>query len=148
MRYVFAPLDEKRKFLGNFSKFLKNFLKKIAKNALFQYIFQKINKPCFKIFARLDEKHKLWGNFEKILKIFDEISIENGIFIFYVCFLKFVTKNRAIGNNTFFLQQFFCFRGGGVFAPFPLPTPLSILGTSQQVDPINRAILSEIKCSY
>ena len=27
-------------------------------------------------------------------------------------FLKFVTKNRAFGNNTIFLQQFFGFGGG------------------------------------
>ena len=50
-------------------------------------------------FARLDEKHKLLGNFEKILR-------------------KFVTKNRAFGNNTIFLQQFFRFRGGGL-PPLP-----------------------------
>ena len=38
-------------------------------------------------------------------------------FIFYFIFQKFVTKNRAFGNNTIFLQQFFQFGGGD----FPLP---------------------------
>ena len=75
-------------------------------------------------FARLDEKPKLLGNFEKILKFFDENSIGKlnfFIFIFYF-FLKFVTKNRAFGNNTIFLQQFFRFRGD--FPLSPLATPL------------------------
>ena len=83
--------------------------------------------------ARLDEKRKLLGNFEKFLKIFDENSIEKlnfyFIFIFYFIFYffrKFVTKNRAFGNNTIFLQQFFRFRGGGGISPLPpLATPLS-----------------------
>ena len=78
-------------------------------------------------FARLDEKRKLLRNFEKILKVFDENSIEklHFYFIFILNFIlnfifrKFVTKNRAFGNNTSFLQQFFRFRGGGEFPPFP-----------------------------
>ena len=32
-------------------------------------------------------------------------------------FFKIVAKNRAVGNNTIFLQQFFRFRGGGGFPP-------------------------------
>ena len=75
----------------------------------------------------MDKKRKLLGIFEKILKIFDENSIEKlhfyFIFIFYFIFRKFVTKNRAFGNNTSFLQQFFSF-GGGDFPPSPLATPL------------------------
>ena len=55
----------------------------------------------------------------EILKIIDENPIEKLNFYFY--FGKFVTKNRAFGNNTMFLQQFFRFRGGG---GFPLATPL------------------------
>ena len=50
-------------------------------------------------FARFDEKHKLLGKFEKILKFFDENSIEK---LNYYFFRKFVTKNRAFGNNTIF----------------------------------------------
>ena len=71
-------------------------------------------------FARLDEKHKLLGNFEKILKVFDENSLEklNFLFLFFIFFRKFVTQNRAFGNNTIFLQQFFRFRGGE-FPPLP-----------------------------
>ena len=63
------------------------------------------------IFARLDEKRKLLGNFIKILKIFDEKSIEK--VIFYFCFGKIVTKNRAFGNNTIFQEQFFSGSGEG-----------------------------------
>ena len=70
-------------------------------------------------FARLDEKQKLFGNFEKILKFFDEISIEKlNFFCIFIFFRKFVTKNRAFGNNTIFIQQFFRFRGVGNFPPF------------------------------
>ena len=75
-------------------------------------------------FARLDEKHKLLGNFEKILKFFDENSLEKLNFLFFIFFRKIVNKNRALGNNTIFLQQFFRFREGGIFPPFPLATPL------------------------
>ena len=81
-------------------------------------------------FVRLDKKHKLLGNFEKILKFFDKNSLEKlnflfFIFLFFIFFRKFVTKNRAFGYNTIFLQQFFRFRGGGEFPPFPpLATPL------------------------
>ena len=55
-------------------------------------------------------KNKLLGNFEKISKVFDENSIEKLNFI--MIFEKFATKNRAFGNNTIFLQQFFRLRGG------------------------------------
>ena len=72
----------------------------------------------------MDEKRKLLGNFENIVKVFDENSIEklNFLIFIYFCFGKFVTKNRAFGNNIIFLQQFFRFRGGGNFPPFPLAT--------------------------
>ena len=54
-----------------------------------------------KFFARLEEKHKLLGNSEKILKVFAENSIEN---LNLTILGKFVTKNRAFGNNIIFLQ--------------------------------------------
>ena len=66
----------------------------------------------------MDEKHKLLGNFENMLKFFDENSLEKLNFYFTFYFGKFFTKNRAFGNNTIFLQQFFRFRGGD-FPPFP-----------------------------
>ena len=75
-------------------------------------------------FRRLDEKHRLLRNFEQIVKFIDENSIEKLNFLFFFIFIfyffrKFVTKNRALGNNTIFLQQFFRFRGGGDFPPSP-----------------------------
>ena len=74
-------------------------------------------------FARLDENPKLLENFEKILIFSDENPIEKLNFLF---FSKFVSKNRAFGNSTIFLQHFFRFRGGGEFPPFP---PGYALGT-------------------
>ena len=50
------------------------------------------------------------------MKIFDENSIEKLNFI--MIFGKFVTKNRAFGNNTIFLQQFFRLRGRE-YSPLP-----------------------------
>ena len=38
----FASWDEKRNLQKTFEKIFENFLKKIAKNALFYHIFQKI----------------------------------------------------------------------------------------------------------
>ena len=121
MRLFLSRLDEKHNLLESFVKNFENFPKKIAKNALFLHIFQRNLTNHSLLFSRLDEKRKLLGNFEKILKIFDEHSIEKlifyFIFIFNFIFRKFVTKNRAFGNYTSFLQQFFLFRGGN-FPPF------------------------------
>ena len=38
---------------------------------------------------------------------------------FLTNFRKIVAKNRALGNNIIFLQQFFPFREGGGFSPVP-----------------------------
>ena len=119
-------MDEKHNLLESFEKNFEKFHKNIAKNALFLHIFQKELTNHALIFSRLDQKRKLLGNFEKILKIFDENSIEklNFYFIFILnfnlIFRKFVTKNRAFGNNTSFLQQFFSVSGGGLeISPLP-----------------------------
>ena len=40
---------------------------------------------------------------------------------FLTIFGEVVAKNRAFGNNIIFLQQFFPFRGEGIFPPFPPP---------------------------
>ena len=44
-------------------------------------------------------------------------------------FGKFVTKNRAFGNNTIFLQQFFRLRGGG-----DSPPPKSAYDNVKQIE--------------
>ena len=75
--------------------------------------------------------------FEKILKIFDENSIEK--LNFYFIFRKFVTKNRAFGNNTSFLQ-FFSVSGGGDF-PFPPGYALACLV-------LINYLLSFLQCLY
>ena len=69
-------------------------------------------------FARLDEKHKLLGDFHKILKISDKNSIKKN---FLASFGKDVGKNRAVRNNTIFLQKFSICRGRGTFRVFPPP---------------------------
>ena len=75
-----------------------------------------------------------WEILRKFWKFLMKILLKNWIFIFflfvilffYFIFRKFVTKNRAFGNNTNFRQQqFFRFRGGN-FHPSPLATPLYI----------------------
>ena len=94
---------------ANCWKFWEKFRKKLRKMHYFSIFFNKFNKPCVNFFTRLDERRILLGNFEKI---FDENFIEK--LNFYFIFIgKFVTKNRAFGNNTIFLQQFFRFLGGG-----------------------------------
>ena len=83
----------------------------------FCIFFKKNNKPCVNFFRVWTKNANCW----EILKIFDENYIEKlnfyFIFIFNFIFGKFVTKNRAFGNNTSFLQQFFRFRGD--FPPSP-----------------------------
>ena len=54
------------------------------------------------------------------MKFFDENFIEKLNFIIF--FRKFVTKNRASGNNTIFLQLF-RFRGGVIFPLSPWLRP-------------------------
>ena len=78
MRLFFAPFDEKHNLFERFEKILENFPKKIAKNALFLHIFQKIfNKPFVTFFTPLDENRKLLGNFKKIVKILMKILLKN-----------------------------------------------------------------------
>ena len=107
----------------NFRKFFKWFLKKIAKKALFKHFFKKdlINHAL--IFCAFGRKTKgvgkFWENFEHFWwKFYRKIEFFLILDFRFLFFRKFVTKNRAFGNNTIFLQQFFRFRGGG---DFPLP---------------------------
>ena len=108
MLLFFACLDEKQKLLEIFEKISKVLIWILLKCIIFAF-FQKNLTNNALLFARLDEKRKLLGNYEKILKIFRENSLEklNFYFIFYFIFIfifrKFVTKNRAFGNNTIFL---------------------------------------------
>ena len=99
-----ARLDEKHKF-WIFDYIFENFLRKFTKMHYFRIFLKEFNKPMHSFFAVWTKKHKLFGIFEKLLKIFDENPIETLNFIIIIG--KFVTKNRAIGNNTIFLQQFF-----------------------------------------
>ena len=117
MRYFLARLDEKHKVFGNFETIFKKFLQKFVKMLYFTIYFKRFNKPMRSFFAVWTKNTNCW----EILRIFDETSIEklNLIRIFG----KFVTKNRAFGDNTIFLQQFFRLRGGGIFPPFPPLNP-------------------------
>ena len=118
---IFRAFGRKTQFVGNLEKIFKKFIRKIAKNALFWDIFKKFNNPCV-IFRAFGRKPQIVGKF---CEIFDENYIEklNLHFIFNFIFRKFVTKNRAFGNNTIFLQQFIRYREGG-FPPTPMGTRL------------------------
>ena len=108
MRWFFARLDEKHKFLGNFEEFSKFFFKKMHYFSIFYKNFIKI---CV-TFSRVWTKNtNSWEIFDKILEICDENSIEK--LNFYLFLGKVVAKNRAFGNSLIFLQQLFPVRGGG-----------------------------------
>ena len=88
---------------------LQNIPEEKCKNCcIFAYFPKKLQNRAlnFRAFGR---KTQLVGEIEKILKLFDENSIEK--LNFYLFFGKFVAKNRNLGNNIIFLQQFFPVRG-------------------------------------
>ena len=79
---------------------------------------------CLKPFCvRLCVYHQgiLLGNFEKILKLFDKNSLEK---LNFYLFLEKLSKNRDLGNNIIFLQQFFQFRRGERSQCSPLAAPM------------------------
>ena len=124
-------MGEKHSFLEvlrEISKMFKKFLKKIAEKHEISIFLKKCNKVRVK-FWRVWKKN---ANCLEILRILDEKSIEKLNFYFY--FGKFVTKNRAFGNNTIFLQQCFRFRGD-----FPLPPgyALGCIGYHNSMEVIN-----------
>ena len=94
-------------FFENFQKISEENCEKFI---ILAYFFKKFNKPCVK-FLRVWTKDttywKFWENFESFWWEF----YRKIVFLFYFYFGKFVTKNRAFGNNTIYLQQFFRFRG-------------------------------------
>ena len=138
MHLFFARLDEKHNLLESFEKIFENFPKKIANNAFF-HIFQRNLTNHYLIFCAFGRQTqivgKFWENFDNFWwKFYWKIEfLFYFYFIFYFIFRKFVTKIRAFGNNTSFLQQFFRFRGGG-FPLSPLATPL-ILAKTRKIEP-------------
>ena len=67
-----------------------------------------------RVWAKKQIVRKFWENFENFRwKFYRKME-----FLFYFYFGKFVTKNRAFGNNTF-LYNIFSVSGGGGFPPFP-----------------------------
>ena len=107
MRLFFARLDEKHNLLEIFEKIFKGFHKNIAKNAWLLHIFQKNltnNALLFRAFGRKTRiAGNFWENFENFWwKFYRKLN-----FYFIFIFRKCVTKNRALGNNTIFLQHFF-----------------------------------------
>ena len=125
---IFWAFGRKWQFIANSEKIFENFENCSSENCLkciiLAYFSKKLTNYALRFSPFGRKNHKRVGNFDKILKFFDENSIEKlNFFIFYFSFFfffrKFVTKNRAFGNNTIFLQQNFQFRGGGDFPPFP-----------------------------
>ena len=133
MRYFFARFDEQDNSLEILRKFSKIFEKFSSENCLkciiLAYFSNKLTNYAliFCAFGRKTEiVGKFWENFEIFWwKFYRKIEFIIIIFIFYF-FRKFVTKNRAFGNNTIFLQQFFSVSGRGEFPPSPLATPLPV----------------------
>ena len=113
----FCAFGRKTQFAGhfweNFRKLSKIFLRKLLKMHSFRIFFTKFNKQCVKFLRFWTKKAKCWENLRKFCN-FDENSMANLNFYFY--FGKFVTKNRAFGNNHF--STIFRFRGA-----FPIPFP-------------------------
>ena len=119
MRYFFARFDDKHnllEILGKISTIFNKILKKIAKMHDLSIFFKKFNKPWVDFSLVWTKNANCW----EILQVFDENPIEK----FHFYFRIFVTKNRAFGNNTIFLQQFLQFFLGGGISPFPLATPM------------------------
>ena len=105
-------------------KLLKIFIKKCI---ILAYFSNQLTNYAF-IFCVFGRKTQIVGKF---WENFDENSIENLNFLFF--FRKFVTKNRAFGNNTIFLQQFFPFRGGDFLLP---PSYAIALGCSAGIESV------------
>ena len=108
--------------LESFQKFyFKNRLKCIT----LAYFQKNLTNPVL-LFCAFGRKilivWKLWENFENFWWKFNR-KIE-----FLASFGKVVAKNRAFGNNTIFLEQFFRFRGGGTFPVFPPPLAAPMIG--------------------
>ena len=97
----------------NLRKFANNFLKKIAKKALFWPIFERKFKTLALNVCAFGRNTIGWGNLEENFEWFDENLMENSIFIYFQG--ATVAKNRAFGNNIIFLQNFF--RYGGFETP-------------------------------
>ena len=110
--------------LENFRKFSKRFLKKIATMHYFSIFFKKFNKACVN-FLRVWTKNticwKFWETqFWEIIKDFWWKFYRKMEFL--IIFGKFLTKNRAFGNNAIFLQHFSVSGGGGSpLSPWLLP---------------------------
>ena len=112
------------KFWENFPRFWKFFFRKLQEMHYFSIFFKQVNKLCVH-FLRVWTKNT---NYWEILKFFDKNSLENLNFLFFIFFRKFVTKNRAFGNNTIFYNKFFGFGGGGDFPLSPLAMSLLVGG--------------------
>ena len=109
-------------WMGENAKIFKRFLKKSAKMHYFSIISKSLTIHAL-IFCAFGRKTQIAGKFlEKLLvnfwwKFYRKIE-------FLIIFGKFVTKHRAFGNNTIFLQLFFLFRGH--FSPSPWLRPWSL----------------------
>ena len=101
--------------LRELSKLFKKSLQNSVKMLILAYFSKDLTNSCVHL-SLFEKNANCWENFEKILKIFDENSIEKLNFL--MIFVTFVTKNRAFGISTIFLQQFSRLRGWGI-SPLP-----------------------------
>ena len=116
----FLRVWRKTQFIGNsertFDSFKKIFLKNLRKCIILAYFSKHLTNHSM-IFRAFGPKCKLLGNFENSWWKFHR-KIE--VFIFYF-FENLLLKMEPSEKNTIFLQQFFRFRGGDRFPPFPHP---------------------------
>ena len=125
MHEICARLGAKLNLLEILGKFLKLFFRKLLKYIILSYFSKDLTNLAFDICGFGLKTHifvKLWDNFENFWwKFYRKMEV---LFYFYIG--NNVTKNKAFGNNTIFLQQIFSVLGGGGgnFPRFPLATPL------------------------
>ena len=105
------------KFWAKFRKFSKKFVSNFWKMHILAYVSKDLTNPAL-IFRALEETQivgKFWEKFDNFWRKF------NRKIAFFIIFGKFVTKNKAFGNNTIFYN---IFRLRGWIPPFPLNPPM------------------------
>ena len=124
--FNFCVFGRKTLFAGNswenLRKFWKDFFRKLQKCIIFSIFFKSVNKLWFNFLRLCTKSTNCWENLRKFWHFLMKILYKNWNFYFFIFFRKFVTKNRAFGSNTTFLQHFFGLGGG---SPFALATPLT-----------------------
>ena len=76
----------------------------------FRLFCKEISKPCGQFLRVCTKNTIVWEILRNLWKFLMKIQWKNWIFLYFLG--KFVAKNRNLGNNITFLQQFYPVRGG------------------------------------